>query len=581
MICLLLKYGNEKSCPEGRQLFNIVKCLKKIGSPVATNVYIFISLKQTDKTAMKKQLYLSNLMLIICLVCASFTGKAQTFNVSWGDNTKLKYDFDDAVPLADGKTLVLKLEAKRRGVFGGNGTVTPTLLLVDAGMSTIKEQDLEIEESNAELQGFEKYGNNIFFIYNAYSKADKTTSVYALKVNEKTLATSSKITLGTYESDNRGDQAEATYKLSSDSSKVLLFVEGPERRKENKKYYIGVFDTDLKKIWTKDVELPILEKFVSIYDEDITDDGRVFVAIKHYDKEVTRQTVREDGDKVPSYVYKLLVYSKESTKEKEITFDLNKNFIEGTKLIYDKNGTITAAGLYKRKHNGNINGAFYATFDGNSSEVKNPKMVEFPSDMIRLVDKDNFGSDKESDPGLYSNFRINHIMARSNGSVDLIAEYYRLVVTTSYNPQTHTSTTYYNYKYGDIVNTNIDKDGKASFTRIPKNQKYTNANLFLGYYPLVYKDKLILLFNDDKDNVDRDLEKAPDDVMKFKQSVFVAATIDAKGNLKREAIFSNDDEDYITMPRNTTRISETNYLITSDLIKMFKKRTRFGLMIIK
>lgn len=527
---------------------------------------------------MRKQLYLSNLLLIICLVCASFTGQAQTFNVSWGDNTKFKYDFDDAVPLADGKTLVLKLEEKRR--FGGS-RIIPRLMLVDAGISTIKEQELEIEESNAEIKGFEKYGDNIFFIYNAYSKADKTTSVYALKVNEKTLATSSKITLGTYESDNRGDQAEATYKLSSDSGKVLLFVEGPERRKENKKYYIGVFDTDLKKIWNRDIELPILEKFVSIYDEDITNDGKVVVAIKHYDKEVTRQTVREDGDKVPSYVYKLLVYSKESTKEKEITFDLNKNFIEGTKLIYDKNGTITAAGLYKRKHNGNINGAFYATFNGNESEVKNPKMVEFPSDMIRLVDKDNFGSDKESDPGLYSNFRINHIMARSNGSVDLIAEYYRLVISTSYNPQSHTTTTYYNYKYGDIVNTNIDKDGKAVFTRIPKNQKYTNANLFLGYYPLLYKDKLVLLFNDDKDNVDRDLEKAPDDVMKFKQSVFVAATIDAKGNLSRQAIFSNDDEDYVTMPRNTTRISETNYLITSDLIKLFKKRTRFGLMTIK
>ncbi len=57
------------------------------------------------------------------------------------------------------------------------------------------------------------------------------------------------------------------------------------------------------------------------------------------------------------------------------------------------------------------------------------------------------------------------------------------------------------------MNTNIDKNGKAVFTRVPKNQKFVNANLFLGYFPLVYKDKLVLLFNDDKDNVDRGLTK--------------------------------------------------------------------------
>lgn len=522
------------------------------------------------------------LFTTIFIALIAISGKTQSFDVSWGDNAKLKYEFDDAVPLANGKTLVLKLKSSGGvSLFGGSVKYVPILMLVDNNMETLKETELEIEEKNSSLKGFEKYGNNIFFIYEAYDKSNKTTSVYALKINPETLAASNKVVMGTYDSDNRSDQAETTYKLSADSSKVLLFVEGPERRKENKKLFVAVFNTDLKKLWSRDIELPILEKYVSIYDEDITNDGKVFIAIKHYEKEVTRETVREDGDKVPSYIYKLLVYSDANGKEKEISFNLNDNFIQGTKLVYNKNNTITVAGLYKRKHNGNLNGVFYTTFDGNASEVKDPKMVEFPADLIRLVDKDNFGSDKKSDPGLYPHFKIRHIIVRNNGSVDLISEYYRLDIVTSYNPSTHTSTTYYNYKYGDIVNTNMDKDGKAIFTRVPKNQKFTNANIFLGYYPLLYKDKLVLLFNDDKDNVDRDLEKAPDDVMKFKKSVLVAATIDEKGSLSRQAIYSNDDDDYITLPRNTEKISESTYLISADLIKLFKKRTRFGVMKIK
>ncbi len=405
--------------------------------------------------------------------------------------------------------------------------------------------------------------------------------MYALKVNEKTLATSGKATLGTYDSDNRYDQAEPSYKLSPDSSKILLFVEGPDRRKDNKKFFIAVFDTNLKPLWTKDIQLPIADRFISIYDQDISNDGKVFVALKHYDKEVTRQSVREDGAKIPSYTYKLMVYDAGSPNGKEISFNLNNQYIQGTKLSYGKNGLITVAGLYKRKFNGNINGAFYATLDGNTTEVKDPTMVPFSPEMITLVDKDNFGSDKSSDPGLYPGFRIRNIMNRTNGSVDLVSEYYRLDVITSFNPTTNTTTTSYRYTYGDIINTNISTDGKAVFTRIPKNQKFTNSNIFLGFYPIVYGDKLVLLYNDDKDNVERELDKKPDDVVNFKRSIFLAATLDAKGNVSRQSVYSHLDEEYITIPTSVAKISDTKYLIVSDLLKMFKKRTRFGVMEMK
>ena len=172
-------------------------------------------------------------------------------------------------------------------------------------------------------------------------------------------------------------------------------------------------------------------------------------------------------------------------------------------------------------------------------------------------------------------------MNRSNGSVDLISEYYRLDIITSYNATTHTTTTSYRYTYGDIINTNIDKNGKAIFTRIPKNQKLTNSNIFLGFYPIVYGDKLVLLYNDDKDNVERDIEKRPDDVVNFKRSIFLAATVDAKGNVSRQSIYSHLDEDYITIPTAVAKISDTKYLIVSDLLKLFKRRTRFGVMEMK
>jgi len=294
--------------------------------------------------------------------------------------------------------------------FFGRGTFNPKLILVDKTMIQQKEVEVNVDERIVEAVGLKVYGGNVFYVYNAFDKGDKTTTVYALRINDATLNTMQKINLGTYESDSRNDQAEVTYKLSADSSKLLLFVEGPEKKKDNKKFFLTVFNTELKTIWKRDVELPIGDRYVSIYDQDVTDQGKVFVAIKHYDKEVSREAVREDGDKIPSYQYKILVYSDANSQEREIGFDLQEHFIQGTKLIYNPNGSITVAGLYKKKPNRNITGAFFTTFGGDASEVSQPKMVPFPDDLLTIIDKDGFAKDNGENAGLYRNFRINHIL---------------------------------------------------------------------------------------------------------------------------------------------------------------------------
>lgn len=526
-------------------------------------------------------------LLILLFICISINkAEAQKFNVSWGDNTRLKFDYEDAVSVDNGKLIVLKFKMNR-GTFGigGQDNGVPVLVLVDKNMETIKENELEISEKNPTFVKFEKYGNNIFYFYEVFSRSDKSTSVYAIKIDPTTLVGSSPSLIGVYSSESRYNQSELTYKLSIDSSKILVFAEGPEKRKENLKFFIGVFDTDLKPKWKREVELPINQKFVSIYDFDLTNDGKVVIAIKHYDKEVSRQTVREGGIKVPSYAYKLMVYQDAGSAAKEMVFNLDNNFIQGTKLTYGNTGNLTVAGLYKKKANGRVTGAFYAQLDLATNSIKNPMMTVFPNDLIEMVDKDGFGSDSQKDPGLSNNFRIEHIINRDNGSVDLIAEFYLLRVTTTTNTgsngQITSVTTTYTHTYGDIVNTNIDKDGNAIFTRIPKKQISSSGTSQLGFFPMVFGDKLVLLYNDDRDNVDKDLSKKPDAVTNFKRSVFMAATVNAKGVLTRQAIYDHRDEDYVTHPSSIRKIEDNSYLISSNLMKKFKRRTRFGVLKVK
>lgn len=533
-------------------------------------------------------------IFILVLMLCSYQNlvTAQSFNVTWGDKARLNVSFDDAVQIEGGKSIVLKSKTTGGGMFS-SAKVATTLMIVDANTTTVAEKDFEPEEKNTTVKGFEKYGKNIFLLYEVYEKSDKLTSLYAEKIDQKNLKTLEKIKLGSFESDSKSDQASIELKLSQDSSKVLVLVEAPERKKENRKFYFTVLNTDLKKIWSKEVELPYTQKYIYLVGNSISDDGKVYVSIKNYDKEVSRESVRENGSKVPSYVYKILIYSQASTKEKEILLNMDNNFVHQSNLSFNKSsGLVTIAGLYKQKVNGQVNGVFYASIDAKTDVINTPKLVPFDEDIIFRVSKDGFASKKEKDPGLDRYYEIVSVMRRPNGSIDIISEYRdEYVIWRSRGGAGGTGVTItssypeYHYQYGTIVNTNIDKSGKAIFTRIPKNQKYVSAyspfSLFLSFYPILYKENLVLLFNDDKDNVDRDIDKKPDDIMKFKNSVLAAATIDTKGILTRQAVFSNDEEDYIALPKKFSKIDDNTLLVVSDLLKIFKKRTRYGVMKMK
>jgi hypothetical protein len=530
--------------------------------------------------------------LFIFLLAFKVNLIAQSFNVNWGDKTRLNKSFDDAVKVDGGKQVVLRKEYSGGGMLSKLKTKI-SFLLVDANTEVLTEREYEAEEKNTIYKGFEKYGNNIFFTYEVYDKESKLTTLYGEKIDPKTLKTLEKVTIGSFESDSKSDQAQIELQLSQDSSKVLLLVEAPERKKENRKFFISVLNTDLKKIWSKEVEFPYTQKLIYLIKSSISDEGKVYVSAKLYDKETSKESVRENGRKVPAYVYKIFVYA-QNAKEKEIILNMGENFVDQSILSFNKNsGIVTVGGTYRQKQKGKINGVFYASLDAKTDVISSPKLVPFDAEILTKIDKDGFASDSEKDPGLDKYYEIVHVAKRPNGSIDLICEYRYLRVTyvTQQRGGTGLSIGFnngyyeYYYQYGTIVNTNIDKNGKAIFTRVPKNQKFTIRNqkfdAFLSFFPMIYKENLVLLFNDDKDNVDRDLEKKPDDVMNFKQSVLAAATIDVKGNLSRQAVFSNDEEDYISLPSRFTKIDDNSILVISDLFKLFKKRTRYGIMKIK
>lgn len=504
-----------------------------------------------------------------------FSAEAQHFDVTWGETAKAG-SFGLAVQVNSGHYLMIKYE---KVIRAGH----PILVLVDGEMRPVKETTLEMTETVSSIPALRKFGEVVYLTYEVSDK--KETSVYAVRINQQTLMQEGKIVLGTFLSDDFGRQPDFIFKVSPDSSKVLMFVEGLGLKKENKQVYIGVFDNHLKRIWSRYAELPMGGRMVSIDGQDVTNAGKVFISVKHYEKEIHVGLMKNEdykGDyKTPPYEYKLFLYAKEGAV-KQFSFDMQNHFIAGTRLVFNVNGTVTVAGLYKKNPNGNITGAFYNSFDSTATMISKNQMLTFPNELLEMVDKDGQGKSKGSDPGVYSYLRIKDIIPRRNGTVDLISEVHMVNLTTQTNPKDFFyMKEYRNYIYGDIIILNLQKEGGAHFTRIPKRQEGYQTDWSLGYYPISYDDKLILLYNDDADNITRDLSKAPEHFASAKKGVLAAGMIDEKGNLTRKAVYSFREDKRLALPKDFSRISATKYFMISASGSILSYRLGFGTLEIK
>jgi len=519
------------------------------------------------------------LLLMICsLAFFPFVSDAQNFSVSWNDNSNAIESSGEAIQLSNGNYLLVKYPKITSLRDLKNFSPNPILSLVNKDMGPIKETIVEIADKNAGVSTLRKYANNVFLTYEVYD--NKQIWMYAVKINQQSLLPEGKISLGTIDGD-AFERPDFVYKTSADSANILLFVEAPAKKNDNKQCFVGVFDTDFKKKWGRYTEIPIGSRLVSIEEQDVTNDGKVVIAVKHYEKQIIPALVNRKDFKSPSYEYKLFVFSKQGPP-KQVSFDLKSHFIQGVKFVFDKNGGVTAAGLYKKNYNGNITGAFYTTFDSSATTIGSNQMVVFPQEILDLVDKDGQGSSKGSDPGVYSYLRIKHILPRHNGTVDLVSE----IQVWDATVQTNSSESFYmkeyrNYVYGDIIVVNIEKGGHARFTRIPKRQEGFQSEYALGYYPIVYNDKLVLLYNDHQDNVNRDLSKAPEHLAAAKKCVLAAAIIDDKGNLIRKEVYNFHSGKQVALPKYFSRVTNSRYTIISMTGALLSTRIGSGSLEIK
>jgi hypothetical protein len=320
--------------------------------------------------------------------------------------------------------------------------------------------------------------------------------------------------------------------ISPDSTKVLVYHENIGKKRDPNILVYKVYNSAITDVINEGmVSLPIKSKNYESEEVRVDNIGNVYVLARIIKEKSEKEKYHSE------YYYKLIVFAKNKLV-KEFDFDYAENDISYIDIIAGKNNTFFCAGFLTNLKGGKkkllSDEMFYAALDCNTLQLGESKMLKveglYPEEVKKNED--------------FVPYKIRKIYQKSDGGFSIVAEQYKLVVTT-HTSQYGTSYTY-NYYYCDIACIQVDnKIEVTSITRIPKYQKNAGNPSVITTFK---EDKTYVIYEDLTSNLQAETDKKTKRSSKSflssdsKNSMFLL-TIDSKGEPSKEIIYGYKESD--------------------------------------
>ena len=473
---------------------------------------------------------------------------------------------------------IITLQLKGSGLFGGKQT--PTFTRYDRHWNPVLEKDPFNGGSKMGIDKLESFNDNLFLLTKTWASNAGGYTLQAFPIDPVTLEAGTPRDLVNFDLHHKKIGAFITTGMSNDKALVLLFANEPYDLDEDRKYYIGVWDNKLNKQWDRITYLPYSAKFIILKGQGVSNRGDVYLACRQYEKEVTNNPLQGTIDNMSPYKYKLFIYSKNDSLPREYTVDLKGKFVHDAILHFDDNGNLVIAGLYKNNFAGNVSGSFIAMLDKATQQITIRKMEAFPTgNLFPQVAADGCGSAGANDPGLDPAFKLVGDNKRDDGSIDLLAEYYTVSNHSSISLATGSLMEEKTYKAYDVVVVSFKPDGRIIYSHLPKKQEETLTWAHISIKYMNHGNDLVLFYNDNKKNVASQLSLSPQAADSLGNSVFVMATINANGEVRRQTPFSNEDPEMMVDLWNCHPMSaDAMCLYVYKTRKFARSQCRLGLL---
>lgn len=396
------------------------------------------------------------------------------------------------------------------------------------------------------------------------------------------------LALSKNKNDDERKVKEFTIRLSPDSSHVM-FLATYQRDKSSKTgvaYSAAVLTKDMKPVFTSNYTLPKVSKNYTIKDAQLTNDGKVLIVGRNYDKR------QKDN---PGYV-SVFAIDKSTLRPKESRLKFGAHVVDDVVLSLNGSEHPLIVGFYKDKvRKRGFDGLMYAALN-EQQEVTDINKTEFNAEFIasdrpgQFAKKLNRMEKKGKDLAESSDFAFTEFTRTSDGGYVAIAENYDVVRRTRTSTsgvgaaKTTTTTTEFHHYYDDLMVFRFDKNAKLlSRTKVAKRNVYIRNNdvkeFEQDYSSFEYDGDLYLVFNDDKGADENDMKKAKGG---SSNATFIVC-LKPDGTLKKDRLLERNQMKNFTFDphKKLQRLSDNRLAFIATRGPLRQRKTIMGNFIIK
>ena len=402
--------------------------------------------------------------------------------------------------------------------------------------------------------------NKLYQISHGTSNVRRT--FYVQSIDKETLKVGPEQQVGSFTTEGKSASKSQTFiTTTSDSSYVGLIYTIPNRRKENERFAVHIFDAEMQEVWSQEYDFPYENRLFDLQEFQIDRRGDLYMLAKRF-----FNVKREQVEGAANYDY-LLFNLKQQGGIDSLRIQSQGKFLRDMRVTFTPDGDIVSAGFYSDRSVDGAGGAYYMRLDGQSKEVKSSSFKPFEVDFLtqNMTERKAKRVQKRKAKGRNVElpfYYIDELISMPDGSIRMIGER-RHVYTSIINSGGGVTTTITHYDYDDLVVVSISPAGEVDWAnRIAKMQHTVDDNAaYSSYATMQRNNELVLFFNDNAENLLYDGVGRVAPMRKNSSTVVMAAKVGQFGDVKRSGLFRRGEASIKIRPVFSHQLDNDEMLI--------------------
>ncbi|MCX7743291.1 MAG: hypothetical protein N2167_01865 [Flavobacteriales bacterium] len=411
-----------------------------------------------------------------------------------------------------------------------------------------------------------RVGTKSVLFMTSYNHEKDRHSAFAQILNMNGKPEGPVIELAKIKAERKSNRGKFHFTTSPNRQYVLVYNHEPFDQYNDEKFGFTVVDTAFQPVWSNEYSLPYKSQNFIPEDYRIDNHGNAYMLSKVF---FTKEQEREKMLKGSNYYYTILRFQPEDEKNQfqEYVIRLKDKHVVNASMRISPSNDLVVAGYYADDKNLNkITGLYYFTFPMGATAPSRISMHSLPEGFIPDFQTDvpsRFG--EEGEPQLINT----QFIFLEDGSQLLVTEHTLVTETCFTDFRTALTTCNYNYYFNDIFVIKIGVDETVKWKiKIPKRQLTRNDGGIYSSFSLgIIDGRLVILFNDHPKNLELKNDRGLLFMNDPKKATVVLVEIDAQGQVKKQALFSNDKRKTWFRPRIVHQPSSNTLLICTSRLR--------------